>query len=228
MERHQVIQNLLNLFDSPSYLEIGVDKGHTFHSLEAGSKVAVDPCFSFDLAAERSNPKNENCVYHQMTSDGFFYELDTARKFDVIFIDGLHTFEQTLRDLINSINALSQKGVIIIDDVIPASYAASLPDLNRSRQFWDVTSNPDGSWMGDVYKVILFINQIVRFLDYSTVQENHGQTVVWKSRRDVTDHAFEKVDSICRADYADLMLNLNVMKIRRFEDIFTDIIRAHT
>ena len=43
-----------------------------------------------------------------MTSDDFF--LSNKDKFDVIFIDGLHIYEQVRKDVVNSINAINDGG----------------------------------------------------------------------------------------------------------------------
>ena len=48
LSRFQVISRFLQLFDTPSYLEIGVDRGETFHNLRASLKIGVDPKFAFD------------------------------------------------------------------------------------------------------------------------------------------------------------------------------------
>ena len=37
-----------------------------------------------------------------MTSDEFFATLRRSKRFDVAFLDGLHTFDQTYRDMINT------------------------------------------------------------------------------------------------------------------------------
>ena len=67
MKRHQVIQSLLQAVEGGSYLEIGVNRGVTFHEVSVPYKVAVDPQFLFDYAeAERTNKGAE---YHQTTSD---------------------------------------------------------------------------------------------------------------------------------------------------------------
>lgn len=226
MGRDGVLQNLLKLFEKPNYLEIGVDKGHTFHKLVATKKTAVDPLFSFDIESAKINPENNNCSYYQLTSDSYFFCKNPLEKFDVIFIDGLHTFEQTLRDLLNSINSLSDGGIIVIDDVIPASYAASLPSLNQSRAFWEATANPDGSWMGDVYKVIMFLEQFITTYSYGTISENHGQTVIWKQQRELSNQSSKSIEVISRASYADLMLDLSVMRILPFDEIFSEIAAA--
>lgn len=226
MDRDVLIQNLLNLFEKPNYMEIGFDKGNNFHKLNAETKTAVGPVFSFDVENSINEQANQNCKYYQNTSDDYFYINKDSRKFDVIFIDGHHTFEQTLRDLINSMEVLSDEGIIVIDDVIPASYAASLPDLDQSRTFWEVTANPDGSWMGDVYKVIMFLAQFMPTYNYATVAENHGQTLLWKQKRKLPEQSMKNIEAISRASYADLILNLSVMRIRPFADIFSEIIAA--
>src|SRR3954454_25397025 len=116
MLRSEILQTLLNSFKSPSYLEIGVFQGVTFDQIVSPYKVAVDPNFEFDVDAARL--KNRHCHYHAMTSDQFFQtKVMQHGKFDVIFLDGLHTFEQTLRDLLNSVAYLKAGGVVVIDDV---------------------------------------------------------------------------------------------------------------
>src|ERR1700722_10471821 len=76
-----------------SYLEVGVARGLTFNQLAFERKVAVDPAFRFDVA----DYKKEGVEFCQETSDRFFSRQDVLRKFDLIFLDGLHTFQQTFR-----------------------------------------------------------------------------------------------------------------------------------
>ena len=42
--------------------------------------------------------------------------------FDVIFVDGLHTFEQCRKDVINSLNFLNLGGYLFIHDLIPRNF----------------------------------------------------------------------------------------------------------
>ena len=39
----------------------------------------------------------------------------------MIFIDGLHTYEQCSKDVINSMNCLNDNGIIILHDMLPRS-----------------------------------------------------------------------------------------------------------
>lgn len=47
-----------------------------------------------------------------MTSDKFF------KKFNVIFIDGLHNYKQYQKDCLNSIRSLEDEGIIIVHDFL--------------------------------------------------------------------------------------------------------------
>ena len=58
----------------------------------------------------------ENPVTYQMESDTFFEYLkehDPERKYDVVFIDGLHKSYQVKRDIENSLRVLSPNGYIL-------------------------------------------------------------------------------------------------------------------
>jgi len=216
MERATVIQSILDLYQSPNYLEIGVDQGVTFRVLRASRKVAVDVKFAFDVAEARTAPE---CDYHEVTSDAFFAgRAASETKFDVVFIDGLHTFDQTLRDMLNASYVLADGGTIIIDDVMPSSYAASLPDLDYTRQFWAATNNPDGSWMGDVYKLVFFIQDYLGSFSYATVEENHGQTVLWRKSRDIRT-APAQVEAISRLQYVDAVMGKSAFQFSPLANI---------
>ena len=156
IERHDVIQSYLDLFEDPRYLEIGVSKGITFHALRARRKVAVDPKFEIPLSERQAQAE-----YHEVTSDVYFQDLITPRTtFDVIYLDGLHTFEQTLRDLMNALEHLSEDGVIIVDDVLPTSYHASLKDQSDCVAVRNAISGSDPSWMGDTFRLVYFVEDI--------------------------------------------------------------------
>ena len=49
-----------------------------------------------------------------MTSDTFFKKKNI--KYDLIYIDGLHTKKQVNNDLINSLKLTEKKSIIICDD----------------------------------------------------------------------------------------------------------------
>ena len=78
---------------------------------------------------------------HRMTSDEFFF--NNKKKFDLIYIDGLHTYEQTINDIKNSLNFLNEDGIILLHDCLP-------------KKIWNqVVPRIYGHWNGDVWKAIV-------------------------------------------------------------------------
>ena len=63
-------------------------------------------------------------------------------KYDIIFIDGLHHDYQVIRDIENSLNHLSDNGVIVCHDCLPFSEV-----MQRQEECY-------GEWTGDVWKAI--------------------------------------------------------------------------
>jgi len=83
------------------------------------------------------------------------YTDDPATTYDLIFVDGLHTFEQTYRDVLHALRHSHPGTVIAIDDTIPCdvlSASRSLGDCVGMR--FSLTGVADSSWHGDTYRVI--------------------------------------------------------------------------
>ncbi len=218
--RHKVIARLLSRFDQPRYLEIGVNRGQTFHRVRAAEMVAVDPDFLFDHeAAAAERPR---ATYHQVTSDEYFGSIiGDDELFDVIFVDGLHTFDQTLRDLLNALEHLAPRGVLVIDDVRPPFYDASLRDHDTAVRVRDLTGQDKPVWMGDVYRLIWFIDSFLQHLTYRTISNNHGQAVVWRQRREAV--ADRLVADVAGLSFEDFLLGDDVLRLRTFYQIFTEV-----
>ena len=202
LRRDQVIQPYLDLFDHPRYLEVGVSEGVTFNALKAGHKVAVDPEFCIPYGRREARAE-----YHEVTSDDYFLRLNRAPSlFDVVYLDGLHTFDQTLRDLMNTIDVLRHDGVIIIDDVVPSSYHSSLPNHRDAVAVKDAVNSVDQSWMGDTYRLVYFIETFLPRFDYATVSDNHGQLVMWRARRQIGRVTRRRVEDVARLEFRDVVM----------------------
>lgn len=226
MERERVLESLVGLYDQPSYLEIGVQHGHTFNRVAAAHKVAVDPNFLFDTAEAGAWPINAGAVYHEVPSDQYFSRLQKPDdRFDVIFIDGLHSFDQTLRDLLNAVECLREGGVIVLDDVMPISYAASLPTLEKNIAFRAARGMKQVDWMGDVYRLVFFIRDYMRGFSYATLTENHGQMVLWRTPRPCPPAPLD-VAEITRLDFADAVLNQDSYNLQSYTAV-EPVIRDH-
>ena len=86
------INKAISKFADCNYLEIGVADNTTFSSipLPLTNKIGVDP---------------SNGGTHRMTSDEFFSK---NQKFNVIFIDGLHIYEQCQKIALIPLNLLKR------------------------------------------------------------------------------------------------------------------------
>ncbi len=221
IRRHQVVGGLTALYDDARYLEVGVSKGDTFGQVPAARKVAVDPVLRFDVEQmRRDQPGTE---FHSVTSDVYFAEKVAPReKFDVIYLDGLHTFDQTLRDLMNALHHLAPRGVIVVDDTRPTSYAASLPDRDSCIEVKRHLGATGKAWMGDVYRIVYFVEAFCPQLSYRTIEDNHGQTVFWPSRRGpVTERSPSEVATL---DFEQFVLTTgSAMRLAPYADIVAEL-----
>ncbi len=223
MQRHEILQSFLGLYDEPSYLEIGVNQGHTFQNVKAKTKVAVDPDFLFDL--NEASLKDPSAEFIVATSDIFFEEImGDRKKFDVIFIDGLHTFDQVLRDILNSISCLNEGGVIVVDDVIPSDYAASVGDIPTMAEIRKAIGSPTFDWMGDVFKAVFFVESFLRTFSYATIRENHGQMVMWRSiKTDRVKRSPMPMEAVIGTEYKDVLLKKEYFNEAPFAEIFARV-----
>ena len=122
--RIELLQHLVNSKNYKTYLEIGCDKNQVFDKIIVDLKEGVDP--------------NRGGTVRK-TSDDFF--ANDNRTWDLIFIDGLHTYEQVSRDVENAILRLNQSGTIVIHDMLPI----------RESQ---ATATPtEKYWLGDVWRL---------------------------------------------------------------------------
>lgn len=216
MERPVILQRIFSLFPKVKYLEIGVSTGATFHEVNAEKKYAVDPNFLFEA------PKTsalDSVQYFPMTSDLFFEGHNEDEKFQVIYIDGLHTFEQTLRDLLNATQVLAPGGVIVIDDTVPTSYEASLPNSDICFQIRRLVNNGDSAWMGDVYKLAFFIQSFMQQFEYRTISDNHGQIVMWHQPRLEREIIQRDILEIAQYEYSDTITKRENFKFASVDDI---------
>lgn len=204
------------------YLEIGVARGTTFFSVNAKYKHAVDPRFRFNIETRRLY---SNEFYHSCTSDEFFANYPAeSPPFDIIFLDGLHTYSQTLRDFMASQSLSHSRTVWLIDDTIPSCAIAADPDLSRVRRARELKGEQDDqTWMGDVFKLIAFIDSFCpQFMHLTT--EGHGQTVVFSSVKQESTKRFSSLSEIDSLSYVDsVLLSDSLYKKVNFNDILRAI-----
>jgi hypothetical protein len=198
-ERFERLNALAQLNSAGRYLEIGVSKGTTFKQVNVHYKVAVDPVFQFNTA----DYANDHTIFHKVTSDAFFSKLAPAHgQFDLIYIDGLHTFEQTFRDFCASLGHCHARTIWLLDDTCPTSFLAAIRSRRVSLRTRKIIGIRDRKWMGDVFKVVLAIHDFFPEFSYATFP-GHGQTVVWRQTRDDFAPTWDSLARITRMRYRD-------------------------
>lgn len=165
MSRADLFNKVIERQKYQSYLEIGVDNPNsTFNLVNAKSKWAVDPyydttqCHVWNEHNKVAMERGIKGTFKKMTSDEFFASIKGIRiKWDVIFIDGLHTEEQVDKDIENALLHLKVGGIIFIDDCHPTNqYHTKMPP------------DPGQPWMGTVYRSL--IKQVQRNWDPTPTQ----------------------------------------------------------
>ncbi len=126
------------------YLEIGCRTGTTFQPVRSKT-IAIDPYFQVTTNVIQEKP---SLLIFQQTSDDFFasgFLKSTGITPDFCFLDGMHLIEFLLRDFINCEAAMTTHGVIAVHDCVPYNLGMTTRDLENL---------PNGSWTGDVWKLI--------------------------------------------------------------------------
>ena len=150
--RIEIIQKIINQNNFKKYLEIGCDKDENFSKIKAETKVGVDPVRGGTIRS---------------TSDEFF--KINKEKFDIIFLDGLHTYNQTIKDINNSLDHLNSNGVVIVHDCLP-------------KKIWNqIVPRIYGHWNGDVWKAIVH-SRTYQNADTYTCIADHGLGLIFKRK----------------------------------------------
>jgi len=189
--RWDLINYLIKKNKYKNYLEIGCDQNQLFSKVKIVNKIGVDP---------------ESGGNIRKTSDDFF--LNNSNKFDIIFIDGLHIYEQVKRDIINSINCLEQNGIILIHDCMPDSLAKQAVPRFKMK------------WNGDVWKAIVDLRQS-KELDIYTCEIDEGIGVIKKEVNTEILKVNKPINKLKFRDYYDNYHNyLRVIDINEFKKKF--------
>lgn len=195
------INALANGLGSQTYLEVGVAAGDTFRDVTIPTKWAVDPRFRFDYASIET----EDVRFFNVPSDDFFTSTHVAKPFDIVFLDGLHTFEQTFRDFCSTLLITHERSIIILDDTIPSDVYSSLPDIKLAIQSRERAGLKGRAWHGDVFKMIFAVHDFFPTLSYATVNTGgNPQTIVWRECRLDFKPLFNSLETISRLNFFDL------------------------
>lgn len=205
MNRIKAVKQALEGRTKPVYLEIGVKRGAAFRKITADEKIAVDPAFRLATRTRQSaEAKARATHYFEATSDDFFASEAAFLEecgIDVALIDGLHTYDQVLRDIENTLRYLRDDGVIVLHDCNPAtaSIGFSAADYVARHRWWQLL------WSGDVWKAIVYLRSTRDDLRVAVLKCDFGVGVVRKGSPD--SQLPYSATEIAALDYADLAAN---------------------
>lgn len=161
MTRTEIINTLIKKYNYKNYLEIGVNTpaqpGYNWDSVQIETKHGVDP------AVETT---------YKMTSDAFF-DGSISQTYDIVFIDGLHIFEQAYKDIVNSLNHLNNGGTIVVHDCNPVS------EITQRRE------RASSVWHGDVWKAILKLRIENPNVTIYTIDADEGCAIIQKGTQEL-------------------------------------------
>ncbi len=162
------------------YVEIGVNKGDSLSFAQPGTRlVGVDPEPQVDEIPA-------NCTIVAQTSDDFFAnpEALNGEPIDLGFADGLHWWEQTLRDVANLERHASSDGVILIHDCNPRD------EITAARERTTVF------WSGDVWKTVVALRRYRPDLSVITADVPPTGLAIVTGLDPTSDVLFDRYDEI--------------------------------
>jgi len=188
LTRSLIVNNIIDRKKYETYLEIGCNKNILFNSVKIKKKIGIDPVSGGNL---------------RMTSDSFF--KNNQNKFDLIFIDGLHQYEQVKRDVYNSLKFLNDHGVILLHDCMPSSFMRQAP--KRSSNIWN----------GDVWRNIVELRTLDQ-IDTYTIYADHGICLILKRKN--RNKLLLNIKSFKKLKFKDYYKNYKLfLNIVHFEDL---------
>lgn len=169
VQRYDIINYLINYYGFEDYLEIGVcNPKECFDKIICENKDGVDPGIEFPL----------NPVKYRMTSDEFFNSISITKKWDIIFIDGLHTSNQVLCDIENSLKHLKNDGFVILHDVNP-------PNIWMQRENYSI-DGINHPWNGTVWKAFYYLRAKRNDLAMCCIDADWGVGIIRRGRQTCT------------------------------------------
>tara|TARA_B100000900_G_scaffold389956_1_gene383251 strand:- start:622 stop:1296 length:675 start_codon:yes stop_codon:yes gene_type:complete len=190
--RYDIINKIILKRKYISYLEIGCFKNENFNQINIDKKIGVDPVSGGNMT---------------MTSDQFFKQ--NSLKFDIIFIDGLHVYDQVIKDIFNSIKILNQNGIILVHDCLP-------------RKLWYQTpTRMSNTWNGDVWKAIVHCRTLENIDTYTCLADEGIGVIKVQKNNNLLKLKLSNFKQLKYKDYYTGRQNL--MNIISFEKLINEI-----
>ncbi len=171
MTRIELINMICAHVDAKDYLEIGIRDGMAISQIQAANRTGVDPNPLTQYAHPSFSGGLDGVRVFPCESDVFFEKDHTL--FDVVFVDGLHLYEQAIKDVFNAVNCLRSRGYIVVHDLLPTTR-----EEGARIKTTDV-------WNGDVWKIMHDLHHNYPAIQSFVVDSDCGMGVIWIDDPDV-------------------------------------------
>jgi SAM-dependent methyltransferase len=128
-----LLKAIARQYDNCKFLEIGTYQGTTTQNMDEVVKSGV----TVDMREDAFNFMKPDCKIHRVIQDsteGSWWSM--LDKFDLIYVDASHHYEDVKSDTENVFKVLADGGTIVFDDAVDRSFGYSVPAWFR----WDVIS----------------------------------------------------------------------------------------
>lgn len=174
------------------YLEIGIEYGYSLAcTLPTTQVIGIDPNYLIPDVLE-------NWKLYRLTSNEFF-ESDWHERLDFAFIDGMHTFDQALRDFINVEKYCSYDSVVAFHDTYPTNLLAA--SRERKSIFWT----------GDTWKIVLILLRYRKDLQVFTIPTYPSGLTLVRRMDNTSNFLYDNYQEILD-NYYNLELNLSLIE----------------
>ena len=139
---------------------------------------------------------------------------DNKTLYDIIIVDGYHSYEQSKKDLENALKYLTDKGLVLLHDTFPQS--TNLIGAQKIK---------GAAWCGDVYKTAMWARQ-QKNLSVVTWDKDYGCSIISKNsltaaKKIQLDLTFENLHK-SSVDSIGLM---NLEQLTEYFNIFLEVSR---
>lgn len=202
-KRYDLINYIAEQNGFTDYLEIGVNDGSCIRRINITNKDGVDPSPNSELGFGEPVPE----INYQVTSD-YFFDNYAYKKYDVIFIDGLHESFQVDKDIQNSLKYLNDGGFILLHDCNPPEYEIQL------------VPRQTGIWNGDVWKSIVKLRCTDSSLEINVIDTDWGVGLIKKGNSEIYTKA--SLEECLEWNYFDLNRDelLNIISVDEFYKMY--------
>jgi hypothetical protein len=217
MNKDELINIAARKIGAKAYLEIGHEFGNNFKKIQVPFKESMDP----------ANDGRGQPTYN-VSSNEYFEKYVGDKKFDIVFIDGLHVAEQVIIDIDNALKHLAPGGIVFMHDCLPLNEAQQdVVDFDPT----DFNLRPNGPkrklfgdhqafWTGNAWKAFAHYRATRADLYMATVDTDWGVGVIipgksqtlWTGDRETYQHFVANRQAL-----------MNVISVQQYIDLIQSL-----